>query len=119
MFFRWGMIVRGMILFYYTCEMVNLCYIRKFHLIIHGYLVGNLFVKATNINYIHFKLIEKIYNNEFYISKSEIKELFSHTEPGTTPSPQRHRKAELGFAVEKLRSQDDCEPVSTYPGLER
>lgn len=46
------MITRVMILFYYTCEMVNLCYIRNFHLIIHGYLVGNLFVKATNINYI-------------------------------------------------------------------
>ncbi len=37
---------------YYTYEMVNLCYIRKFHFIIHGYLVGNLFVRATNINYI-------------------------------------------------------------------
>lgn len=27
----------------------------------------------------HFKLVEKIYNNEFYISKSEIKELFLHS----------------------------------------
>lgn len=30
-----------------------------------------------NIN--HFKLVEKIYNNEFYISKSEVKKLFLHS----------------------------------------
>lgn len=55
----------------------------------------------------HFKLVEKIYNNEFYISKSEIKELFLHSVLNKMFATIDRNFSHL-FSEQRIRLIKDC-----------